>query len=351
MLAGHKAIDVDVHPVVPGTAALLPYLDEFWRDQVIERGINTLHSQNYPPNAPLTVREDWKKASTVADLQQQLLDPYGLDMAIVTPMLGVQMVFNADMARAFTRALNDWTRAEWLDKDARLRASIVLPMHDPEHAVEEIERLAPDRRFVQAMILVMGETPAGKRQHWKVYEACIRHGLPLAIHAGSSFRHPVTSVGWPSWYLEQYFASSQGFQSTLGSLITEGVLSKYPELKIVLLESGVSWLMPFLYRLQKTWKGVRFEIPWVDRPPIQLVRDQVRLSCQPFDAPPDVVPRVVEMLGSDDMLMWASDWPHWQYDGDEAIPPGMPAALMPKLLRGNALATYSRLRAPAFVKE
>ncbi len=351
MLHGQRAIDVDVHPLVPNMAALTPYMDEFWRDQVVERGINTIASQNYPPNAPKTARADWKQASKVSDLQSQLLDPYGIETAIVTPLYGTQMVFNADMARAFTRALNDWTRAEWLDRDSRLRASIVLPMHDPEHAVEEIERLAPDRRFVQAQVLVMGETPAGKRQHWQVYQACIKHGLPLAIHAGSSFRHPVTSVGWPSWYLEEYSAQAQGFQSTLGSLITEGVLSKFPELKIVLLESGVTWLMPFLYRLQKTWKGTRFEIPWVDRPPIEMVRDQVRLSCQPFDAPPEVVPRVLEMLGSDDMLMWASDWPHWQYDGEAAIPPGLPASLMPKLLRENALATYGRLRAPACVKE
>jgi predicted TIM-barrel fold metal-dependent hydrolase len=56
-----------------------------------------------------------------------------------------------------------------------------------------------------------------------------------------------------------------------------------------------------------------------------------------------VVPRVLEMLGSDDMLMWASDWPHWQYEGDAALPPGLPEALLPRILRENALETYPRL--------
>jgi predicted TIM-barrel fold metal-dependent hydrolase len=255
------------------------------------------------------------------------------------------MVLNADMAVAFTRALNDWTRAEWLDRDPRLRASIVLPLQDIGAAVEEIERLAPDRRFVQALVLAMGDAPLGKRQFWPVYESCVRHGLPLGVHAGSAYRHPQTSVGWTSWYLEEYAANQQGFQSTLASLITEGTLGKFPALKVVLLESGVTWLPAFLWRLTKVWKGVRFEIPWVDRPPAEIVRDQVRLTVQPFDAPEHAVERILDHLRSDEMLLWASDWPHWQFDGKACVPPGLPDSLLPKLMRDNPLSTYARLSA------
>ena len=344
------AIDCDLHPMVPRMRALTPYMEPFWADQVVERGITTLDSQSWPPASPKTLRADWRDgatgrgAGTVEALRAQALDSFGTDRAILNPLYGVQLVFNADMARAFTRALNDWTRAEWLDRDERLRASIVLPMHGPEAAVEEIERLAPDPRFVGVLALVMGEVPLGRRQWWPVYEACVRHGLPFGIHAGSSYRHPQTSVGWTSWYLEEYAANQQAFQSTLASLITEGVLSKFPDLKVVLLESGVTWLPAFLWRLQKVWKGVRFEIPWVDRPPAEIVRDQVRLTVQPLDAPPEAVERILDHLRSEDMLLWASDWPHWQFDGDAAVPPGLPAALLPKLTRDNPLSTYGRLR-------
>ena len=351
MLHGLRAIDCDVHPMVPGMRALLPYLDEFWRDQVVERGITTLDSQSWPIRSPKTIRQDWRAeggrgAESVAALRDQVLDRFGTDMAILNPLYGIQLVMNEDMAVAFARALNDWTRAEWLDRDSRLRASIVLPLQSVEASVGEIERLAGDRRFVQALALVMGETPLGRRQFWPVYEACIRHGLALGIHAGSAYRHPQTSVGWTSWYLEEYAANQQGFQSQLASLITEGALTKFPGLKVVLLESGVTWLPAFLWRLQKTWKGVRFEIPWVDRPPAEIVRDQVRLTVQPLDAPEDaeVVQRLLDHLRSDDMLLWASDWPHWQFDGDAAVPPGIPEALLPKLMRDNPLATYPRLR-------
>jgi predicted TIM-barrel fold metal-dependent hydrolase len=352
MPRGFRAIDCDVHPMVPGMAALVPFLDDFWRDQVAERGITQLDGQSWPINAPKTVRADWRDAngrgaSTVAELQAQALGPFGTGLAILNPLYGVQMVLNADMAVAFTRALNDWTRAEWLERDPRLRASIVLPLQDIGAAVAEIERLAPDRRFVQGLVLAMGDAPLGKRQFWPVMEALERHGLPLGIHAGSAYRHPQTSVGWTSWYLEEYAANQQAFQSQLASLVTEGTLGKFPGLKVVLLESGVTWLPAFLWRLTKTWKGVRFEVPWVDRPPVELVRGQVRLTVQPFDAPeddPGAVQRIIEHLRSDDMLLWASDWPHWQFDGTESLPQGFPAAMLPKLMRDNALATYGRLQ-------
>ncbi|WP_149535308.1 amidohydrolase family protein [Siccirubricoccus phaeus] len=345
---GHRPIDCDLHPMVPSMRALTPYMDEFWADQVVERNITTLDSQSWPIKAPKTIRADWRGpngrgAETVEQLRTQVLDRFGIETGILNPLYGVQLVLNADMAVAFTRALNDWTRAEWLDKDDRLRASIVLPLQSIEASLEEIERLAGDRRFVQVLALVMGDRPLGKRDYWPIYEACERHGLAFGIHAGSAYRHPQTSVGWTSWYLEEYAANQQGFQSQLASLITEGALTQHPKLKVVLLESGVTWLPGFLWRLQKTWKGVRFETPWVTRPPAEILRDQIRLTVQPLDAPETEVERALAHLRSDDMLLWASDWPHWQFDGDDAIPPGLPERLLPKVLRENALATYARL--------
>lgn len=351
MLQAWRPIDCDLHPMVPGLQALTPYMDAFWRDQVTERGMTTLDTQSFPPKSPKTIRPDWRGpdgrgAGTVGQLQSQILDPFGIATGILNPLYGVQLVFNADMAVAFTRALNDWTRAEWLDRDPRLRASIVLPLQSVEAAVAEIERLAPDRRFVQTLALVMGETPLGRRDYWPVYEACRRHGLAFGIHAGSAYRHPQTSVGWTSWYLEEYAANAQAFQSTLASLLTEGIFAKFPDLTVVLLESGVTWLPSFLWRLSKTWKGVRFEVPWVDRLPAEIIRDQVKLTIQPLDAPEDgaTIARVIDHLRSDRMLLWASDWPHWQWDGDAALPPGLPGGLLPRLLRDNALATYQRIR-------
>ncbi len=350
MTLSSSAIDCDVHANVPSMQALLPYLDEQWRDSVIDRGLNSLESISYPPNAPLTSRADWRgKAgeppNTLDKLRTHALDRWNIDVAICNCLYGVQLLFSEDMAAAFAKAVNDWVAHEWLDRDKRLRASIIVPMQNTDYAVAEIERCAPDKRFVQVLVLAMGEAPLGRREYWAVYEAAERHGLPIGIHAGSSYRHAVTSLGWPSWYVEDYCANAQGFQAQVASLVCEGVFVKYPKLKVVLIESGVTWLPAFLWRLSKFWRGVRAEVPWVDRSPSQIVRDHVRLTIQPFDGPddPKAVTQLIDHLQSDDMLLFSSDFPHWQFDGDNIMPAGIPEKLYGKILRDNALATYERL--------
>src|SRR5437868_407740 len=219
-----KAIDCDVHPTVTDIRQLVPHLPEYWRDSVEERGIGSLESSAYPPNAPLTARPDFRgkngyAATTVSELSSQVCDRWGANLAILNCLYGVQLVYNEDMARAFHRALNDWVKTEFLDRDARLRASIIVPMQNVEYAVEEIERCAADRRFVQIMVLAMQETPLGRRHLWPIYAAAERHGLPLGIHAGSTYRHSVTSLGWPSYYIEDYTSHTQAFQSQVASLV------------------------------------------------------------------------------------------------------------------------------------
>ena len=191
-------VDCDLHPAVPHLTSLLPYLDDYWQDQVTTRGMTDLISQSYPLNSPISARPDWRPAkgkpgSSLADLQAQALAPFGVSYGICNPLFGVQMVFSEDMADAFCRALNDWLAKEWLDKDSRLRGSIVIPVQSVEKSVAEIERCARDERFVQILMLVMGDMPLGKRAFWPIYAAAERLGLPVGIHAGSSYRNPPTA--------------------------------------------------------------------------------------------------------------------------------------------------------------
>jgi len=344
------AIDCDIHPTVPGIRALLPYMDDYWQDAFVSRGIDGLEMASYPPGAPISCRADWRPANgrpaaDPATIARQSFDVMGTAFAICNPLTGGQVAVSEAMGAAVCRAVNDWISKEFLDKDSRFRASIIVPPQSPELAVEEIERRAPDRRFVQVMIPVAVEMMLGRRYYWPLLAACEKHGLPLGLHAGSLYRYPTTSNGWSSHYIQDYVSHSQTFEDQLLSLIHEGAFVKFPGLRVVLIESGVSWLPGFIWRAIKTWRGVRAEVPYVKRSPAEIVREHVRLTAQPFDAPDaEAVTRIVEMIDSDQMLLFATDYPHWQFDGDQAVPDGLSAPFLAKMLIDNPIATYPRLK-------
>ena len=348
VLAG--AIDCDVHPVLPGLRSLFPYLNDAWCEQLTLRGMHELVSNNYPPNAPLSVRPDWLPETgppaQLPHLQNHILNHLGIRMAICNCLYGVQLLFSEDMAAAIAGALNEWMARELLDREPRLRASIVVPMQNTDLAVDEIERRAPDHRFVQILVLAMGDMPLGRRAYWPIYAAAERHRLPIGIHAGGNYHNPTTPTGWGTYHSEDYINQGQAFQTQLASLICEGVFQKFPKLSVVLIESGFTWLPAFLWRAAKFWRGLRPEVPWVDRSPEEIVREHVRLTLQPIDAPPTEgqLERFWEHMASDELLLFSTDYPHWQFDGDSPLPPNLPNSLARRIMVDNPIATYPRLR-------
>jgi predicted TIM-barrel fold metal-dependent hydrolase len=88
---------------------------------------------------------------------------------------------------------------------------------------------------------------------------------------------------------------------------------------------------------------MRREIPWVKRPPSDIIRQHIRLTLQPLDAPPapEHLLQIIQQLDSDELLMFSTDYPHWHFDAPEAaLPPGLAAPLRHKILDGNARAFY-----------
>jgi len=51
-------------------------------------------------------------------------------------------------------------------------------------------------------MLVMGDMPLESAPTGRFYAAADRLGLPIGIHAGSSYHNPPTSVGWGSYHIE-----------------------------------------------------------------------------------------------------------------------------------------------------
>ena len=275
---------------------------------------------------------------------------WGVETAILTCDYAVDSIRNPDAAAALASAVNDWLVDEWLDREPRLRAALVVPIGQPAMAAVEVHRLGGHPGFVAVHLPVRSAMPYGNRGWWPLLDAITEHDLVAQLHFGGSPGLPPTASGWPSTCLEEYVDMASAFQSQLLSLVAEGTFDRYPGLRVALLEAGFAWLPAFLWRADKGWRGLRREVPWLTRAPSAYVREHVRVGLQPVDGPPDAaqLAQVVDQLGAPEMLMFATDCPHRHRRRPRVRARRVAAALT--ILSENARSHYScrdrRLRHP-----
>src|SRR5437879_13343202 len=102
------------------------------------------------------------------------------------------------------------------------------------------------------------------------------------------------------------------FATQVTSMVREGVFDQFPTLRVTLLEAGFTWLPAHMWRFDKEWRNLRRLVPWVKRTPSEYIREHVRLTVQPLDAPPDpkALLQIVNQLGSEDTLFSAREYRH-----------------------------------------
>lgn len=344
-----RVIDCDVHNVVPSIAALEPYLDAHWLEVIATSAFRGPSENPHPPNLATSLRADLAPidgappGTTLASLRAHVLDPLAVDSAVLSCDYGIESVRNPDAAAALARAVNDWQIAEWLDLEPRLRAAAVVPSQQPSMAAEEIARVAHHSGFVAVYLPVRSAIPYGNRVWWPLLEAVVEHDLVAELHFGGSSGLPPTGSGWPTSWLEEYVDMASAFQSQLTSLVAEGAFDRFPTLRVSLIESGFAWLPAFLWRFDNRWRGLRREIPWTRRAPSEYIHEHVRIALQPVDGPsdPEALASVINQCGSEQMLMFATDYPHRHTDeGLKAIPSTLPEQTAARLLADNAKAHY-----------
>ena len=341
-------IDCDIHNNIPSAKTLHPYLSERWRNQLEMVGTPSRIGSAVPRGMPYAARSDaWPPSgkipgSDLAFMPEQLLDRWNLEYGVLN-CLSFQDMLNAEQNAALARAANDWQIDAWLEPESRLRASMLVAFEDGELAAEEIERLGDTRGFVQILLLARTVEPLGRRRYWKIYEAAVRHDLPIGIHFGGVGVGPITSVGRPSYFIEDHGGMSGTFQTQVTSLVCEGVFEHFPTLKIVLIEGGFAWLAPLMWRLDRAWKMLREEVPYLKRPPSEYIREHFWISTQPAEEPPkqEYFQQLLDHINADEKLMFATDYPHWDFDSpDHALPNNLNPDLKWRIMAENARALY-----------
>ncbi|GAA3412524.1 amidohydrolase family protein [Paenibacillus hodogayensis] len=340
-------IDCDVHNQFRSGRDLIPYLEEPWRSQAAQFGVpgaglpysspigNKRKDANPPGGGPV--------GSDPGYMLEHYVEPFNVEYALLCSdsIIGTSGFADADYAAAICRAYNDYLLAEWLPRSPKFRGYMCIGTQDPEQAVREIDRIGPHPDIVAVSVTGGSRMPYGQRFFHPIYEACERHGLPLVIHPGSEgsgiFNAP-TAVGYVSNYLQWHTCLPQTFMAHLVSFLCEGVFEKYPQFKVVLCEGGVTWLPPLLWRLDKNYKALRSSVPWLKRMPSEYVRDNCFMTTQPIEEPnnPRHLESMFEMFDAENMLLFSSDYPHWDFDDPTKILQRLPEEKQRKIFSENA---------------
>jgi predicted TIM-barrel fold metal-dependent hydrolase len=223
----------------------------------------------------------------------------------------------------------------------------MVALQVPEWAATEIRRVAGHPQMVQVCASPNPlPFPFGHPIYDPVHRACAETGLPFGIHTlGDGYTGALASAtagGAPTLYLEFHTSAAQAVQTHLASFIFHGVFDRYPTFKLALLESGVGWIPPVVRRLDLDFKGLRREVPWCKRLPSEQFLEQVLVSSQPIDAEStdDASLQALDAMGAEDVLAFASDYPHWDTDVPARTAALLPAHWRDKVLRENACRFY-----------
>jgi uncharacterized protein len=274
-------------------------------------------------------------------MRDQLLDEFGVDYAVLEVLSGQDCYDHPDFAAEWNSAVNQWQVDEWLSFDPRLRGTIAVAHEYPSLAVAEIERRAGDERFVAVLLPASAAEQLGSPKYWPIYEAATAFGRPVAFHTGGYVDH--RGAGYPSFYLDYHVGNGIVMQSQLASMVAGGMFEAIPGLRVVLTECGVAWMAALSWSLDAAWELLREDHPRLDRRPSEYIRDHVWFTTQPIEEPDDPQHLVyaIEQARLGDRLLFATDYPHWDFDSPkQALPRAMGPSLRRAILCDNALSLY-----------
>lgn len=343
-------IDTDVHNAIRKRIDLLPFLPKVWHQQWMENEVG-VYGQYYSPIG--VMRKDANPddgggaGSDPLFVLKHHLDAFDIEYGILTGsgVLGISLHADPDYANAIASAYNDWMIEHWLKVSPKFKGSLLINHSDPAAAATEIDRLGSHPDIVQVIMSSGARMPYGQRFYHPIFEAAERNELPVAIHPGTEGKGisgAPTPSGYPTRYMEWHNILPANFMTHINSLVCEGVFEKFPKLTFVAIEGGFTWLPHLMWRMDKNYKALRDSAPWLKRLPSEYMAEHVRLTTQPIEEPDRIehLEQIIRMVNLDRLLMFSSDYPHWDFDNPKVALNGLPRDMKERILGTNAGELY-----------
>ena len=251
-----------------------------------------------------------------------------------------------DMCHAVIHSLNEWLHETWtFDYEGRIFTTPVITLPVVDKAIEELEWVV--ERGAKVVLIrpapawgYRGPRSPGLPEFDPFWEKVVEHDVLVAMHSSDSGYERYTNE-WMGNDSEMLPFQPQAFrmlaqwrpvEDAVAALICHGALSRFPELKVAVIENGSSWVEPLLNNLRPTlYKKMPQDFL---EDPIAAFKRNIYVS--PFWE--EDLPALAELIGAEHVL-FGSDYPHPEGLADPASYvdelEGAPDDVVRKIMGGN----------------
>jgi predicted TIM-barrel fold metal-dependent hydrolase len=186
--------------------------------------------------------------------------------------------------------------------------------------------------------------PFGHPIYHEIYAAAAELDLPIVVHAGGDVSTDAMArpnAGGPvATYAEYHMLQAHSLMTHCVSMIGQGVFTKYPGLRMLLVGGGVTWIPSLIWRFDTEYRGMGpRDATWLTELPGQYFRRHVRVAAYPFDGAPEpantermlrAMPELAEVL------CYASGFPSWDTVWPADLTTVLPAGWRERVMYENA---------------
>lgn len=245
---------------------------------------------------------------TTPKLRLEDMDQDGVEASVMYGPPDPFFIDDPQVRRWCFRAFNDWLVEFCKASPERFIGVAQLDYEDPEFSADELGRVAA-QGIRHVNVLAARAKPPWYDPTWeRFWSVAEETGMPVGSHLAVVQRRD--PAGERRGYGAAVFSLGQQLVEPYAGLVLGGILDRHPGLKLVMAESGISWVPHMIQTLDNGWERARAGTAPAaagscQRRPSEYFAESIWMTFQ--DDPFGV--RMLPLL-FEDRVMWASDYPH-----------------------------------------